>query len=158
MPNKKKSNRSELLKFDLPFVAIVLLALLAVPRVVVHDLHILPLDSTLYKFLAVAPFAAWLAVAIFRKNRRPIHDFMYLGLVFGVLLAVTHQLTWDASWGENLPRLHGNLEGRLNPVVEGLLLRAAAFVSSLFTGALLGVGVAFVAWLSSKVRKSLNLG
>lgn len=147
-----KKNDKQLLKTDIPLAVLVVLALLTVPRVVLHDLHTISLDSPLYTTLAVAPFILWLLVAIFRKNKRPVHDFLVLGLLFGILLAITHQLTWDASWGNNPPHLHGNLEGKLDPTIESLLLRGAAFISSLVTGVIFGGGVALVAWIVAKVR------
>lgn len=141
------------LNTGLPFVLLVILAALAVPRVVVHDLHALPLDSLGYKALIFVPFAVWGLVALFGKSKRPVYDFLVLGLLFGLMLAVTHQITWDAAWGDNPPQLHGNLEGKLDPTVESLILRAAAFVSSLFTGIVLGGAAAIIAWASSKARK-----
>jgi len=138
---------------SLPFILIVVLAALAVPRVVVHDLHILPLDSPSYKALAIVPFLIWGLFAVFGKSKRPVYDFLILGALFGLMLAVTHQITWNASWGGNSPQLHGNLEGKLNPTVESLLLRAATIISSLITGIVFGGIAAMIAWLTSRARK-----
>lgn len=132
---------------------IVILAAIAVPRVVIHDLHILPLDSPGYKALAIVPFVIWGLVALFGKSKRPLYDFLILGIIFGLMLAITHQLTWDTSWGNTPPQLHGNLEGKLDPVVESLLLRTGAFISSLVTGLALGGVTAIIAWVSFRVRK-----
>lgn len=138
---------------SIPFLIIVLLAALAIPRVVIHDLHALPLDSIGYKALAIIPFALWVLVALLGKSKRPVHDFLVLGLVFGLMLAITHQITWDASWGNNPPQLQGNFEGALSPAIESLLIRTSAVFSSLITGLALGGATALIAWGASKVRK-----
>jgi hypothetical protein len=141
---------------SLPILLIIVLAALAVPRAVLHDLHAIPLDSPIYTVLAIVPFAIWALFALLGKSKRPIYDFLVLGIIFGLMLAITHQLTWDASWGGNLPHLHGNLEGKLNPVVESLLLRTAAFISSLLTGVVFGGIVALIAWMTFKTRKQIT--
>ena len=81
---------------------------------------------------------------------------MLIGLAYGLLLALAHQVLWDISWGDNLPRLHGNLEGKLNPAVEALLLRAAAFISSVVTGLVTGLVFGLIATASAKVQDRLN--
>jgi hypothetical protein len=91
--------------------------------------------------------------AIFGKSKRPVFDFLTLGIVFGLMLAVTHQITWDASWGNNPPHLHGSLEGKLDPAIESLLLRTAASISSVVTGIVFGGVAAILALISFKIRK-----
>ena len=142
-------------KPDLSMVAIFILALLAIPRVVFHDLRIVPLDSLVYTIAAIAPFVIWLGFALFRKNKRPFRDFLIVGLTFGLLLAATHQLLWSASWGENLPHVGGNLAGKLSPGVEEIVLRVAALISSLLTGAVAGVVLGAVATVAAKVRSRI---
>lgn len=141
------------LKTSLPILVIVLLAALAVPRVVMHDLHTVPLDSPIYLVFAIVPFAIWMLFALSGRSKRPIYDFMVLGIIFGLMLAITHQLTWDASWGSNPPQLQGNLDGKIDPAVEGLLLRAATFVSSFMTGVVVGGITAAIAWAATRVRR-----
>lgn len=125
-----------------------MLAILGLPRVVVHDLHLFDLESIPYKILAIVPFVTWGLYALFGKSKRPIYDFMLLGLIFGLMLAVTHQLTWDASWGSNPPQLHGNLEDTFDPMIESVLLRSAAFISSILSGMMFGGVCALVALAS----------
>lgn len=144
------------LKTDIPFWIIVVLALLAIPRVFIHDLHLLPLDSSIYRLLALGPLVGWVLLATLRNNKRPVYDFIILGLVFGLLLAITHQLTWEASWGDNPPQLHGNLAGQLDPTIEGLLLRGAAVISSLVTGVVFGCIVALIAWVTTTMRRVIS--
>jgi len=139
-------------KNGLPFPVIVFLAMLAVPRVFVHDLKLVPIDSFWYTVLAVGPLLIWLGVAIFVKMKRPAYDFLVLGIVFGILLAVTHQLTWNASWGATLPHIGGTFAGRLSPGMESLVLRSAAVISSLVTGVVFGALFALLAAVVSKLR------
>lgn len=137
-----------LLKTDLPFVAVLILALLAVPRVIIHDLHLADLNSVPYKVLATVPFLIWLGVAILRKSRSPMKDFLVLGVVFGSLLAITHQLLWDSA----LTTATVNMSIDLDPSVEQAVLRTAAVISSLLTGVTVGGFFGFVAWVANQIR------
>lgn len=139
----------------MPFVQIILLAALGVPRVVLHDLRLVSFDSPIYKVFAVGPLLIWLLFAIFRKTKTPFKDFLLLGLMFGLLLGITHQITWATSWGDNVPHLHGNFEGKLDPVIESLILRAAAFISSIFTGLFAGVLFGGIAVISQKTAEAI---
>ena len=137
---------------QIPLNVLVILALLALPRVIMHDLRIIPLDSALYKFFAVTPFLIWLGFAVMAKTSRPFKDFLTLGIIFGIFLAITHQITWDAAWGDNLPNLGGNLEGKLSYSTEKFIIRVGAFFSSLTTGAILGIIFGGVATLAHNMR------
>lgn len=141
-----------LVKTDLSFVVIFILAALAVPRVILHDLHLIDLESFPYKIMATIPFLVWLGVALFRKTTRPFADFLTLGVVFGLLLALTHQILWTASWQAAPPQLHTELD----PVVEEIILRVAAAISSVLTGIMLGAVFGLVAWVSSEIRAKLK--
>jgi hypothetical protein len=143
---------------DLPLLYIVLLAALTLPRVVIHDLGLIEIDSPVYTALAVAPLLIWLLVAVFRKTQRPIFDFLVLGLAYGVFLGLTHQILWDASWGGNPPHIGGNLTGKFSPIVESLILRAFALGSSVATGLVFGAAFGLVAFLATKVRNRHVLG
>jgi hypothetical protein len=138
---------------DLPLLYIVLLAALTLPRVVVHDLGMIAIDSPLYTTLAVAPLLVWLLVAIFRRTQRPLVDFMVLGVAYGVFLGLTHQILWDASWGDNPPHIGGNLTGKFSPLAESVILRAFALGSSIITGVVFGAAFGLVAVLATKFRE-----
>lgn len=141
------------LRPDLSLTVIFALAALAAPRVIMHDLRLVPFDSPLYRLFAVGPLLVWLLVAVLHRTKKPWQDFIMLGLVFGLLLGAIHQITWVASWDNNLPQLHGNLEGKLDPAVEGLILRTAAYISSIMTGLFTGVILGGIAWIANKLRK-----
>lgn len=139
-------------KTDIPLWILVLLALISVPRVIVHDLDILPLDSVLYQFMAIIPLAIYLGLAILRHNKRPIYDFLVLGLFYGVFLATIHLVLWDASWGNNPPTLGDKLEGVLDPAAEIALFKAAVLHSSIVTGIVLGGVFGLIALTAQKIR------
>jgi hypothetical protein len=91
---------------DLPTKLMALLIALGVPRTVLADLDIVPPESgLLYYFLALMPFAAWLAVAIVRRSRRPFRDHLMVGVLYGLSLVVIHQVLWGVgpSLGHNPP-------------------------------------------------------
>ena len=139
---------------SIPLLVLMGLALLAIPRVVVHDLKLLPLDSLPYIALAVGPLLVWLGVAALWQTSRPWRDFLVLGLGFGILLGLTHQILWEVSWGDNMPHIGGNMAGKLSPGVEELVLRAFAFGSSLMTGLVFGAPFGLVALVASRLRRS----
>lgn len=112
------------------------LAALGVPRVVAHDLDLVgPLANSVLVFL---PLAIWLAVALWRRVPHPFRTLLVVGLFYGALVAVTHQVLWTHSFDGDPPALGGNLRDTLPPTWEAVVLRAFAFASSLFTGAFVG--------------------
>ena len=140
------------LKTCLPFLSILVLAAIAVPRVIIHDLHLADLDSVPYKILATVPFLIWFGVAVFRKTTKPLADFLVLGLVFGILLAITHQLLWHSALNGQLPQLNTTLD----PAAQEIVLRIAAVLSSILTGAIIGAFFGCIAELSTAIRKKLK--
>jgi hypothetical protein len=137
----------------LTLVQIILLAVLTLPRVVVHDLRLIAIDAPAYTALAVIPLLVWLLVAIFRKTQRPLLDFVVLGLAYGLLLGLTHQILWDASWGGDSPHIGGNLAGTFSPLTENLILRSFAIASSIVTGLAFGLAFGLLAVLAAKLRE-----
>lgn len=134
-------------RLGLPVVGIIGLALLGVPRVVAHDLDLVGAVGN--AFLVWAPLTVWVAVALWRRVPNPLLTLVAVGAAYGVLLAVTHQVTW--AWAfDTPPALGGNLEGALPPAAEELLMRGFSFVSSLVVGTLVGTGCGVVAWLVSR--------
>ncbi|NRQ33065.1 hypothetical protein HII36_14620 [Nonomuraea sp. NN258] len=129
--------------------AILGLAALGVPRVVAHDLRLA--GPAVNALLVFVPIAVWAAVVLWRRVPNPFLTLLAVGAVHGVLLGVTHQLLWDASFGGEPPRLGGTLAGALSPAAEGLLLRGFALLSSLATGLGTGAAVGAAAWVISRI-------
>jgi len=131
----RNAGKGRLLGLSLPWIAG--LALLGVPRVVAHDLG--PPPQAVNLVLVLAPIAAWIAVALWKRVPNPLVTLLAVGLVYGVLLGAVHQVLWTQAFADGAPALGGNLAGTLSPAAEDLLLRGAAMVSSLFTGVLVGL-------------------
>lgn len=129
--------------------AVLALALLGVPRVVAHDLG--PVGGVANALLVFVPIAVWLGVVVWRQAPRPFLTLLVIGLVYGVLVGLTHQLLWPWAF-ETPPRLGGNLAGTLSPMVESVVLRLVAFGSSVLTGLGVGALVGVVGWAALRVR------
>ncbi|MEU8257051.1 hypothetical protein AB0C06_22615 [Micromonospora inaquosa] len=126
--------------------ALVALAGLAAPRVVLHDLHVVEEGQPAAVLLAVVPLICWVVAVLWRRPPRPFLTVLAIGAIHGVLLAVGHQILWDEAFGATGPRL-----GDFDPRVQEAILRLAAVFSSLVTGVLTGVVTGAVAVVLSRV-------
>lgn len=130
-------------------LGIAALAALGVPRAVAHDLELVgPVINALLVFV---PIAVWLAVVLWKRVPNQFLTLLAIGVVYGVLLAVTHQVFWGQSFAGSPPSLGGNLAGSLSPAVEGVVLRIFAFFSSVLTGAAVGAATGAVGWLVGRL-------
>ncbi|WP_291794674.1 MULTISPECIES: hypothetical protein [Brevibacterium] len=120
------------------------LALLGAPRVILHDLHILEEGTALNALFVYVPVLVWVAAVLFLRIRRPFLTLLLVGAVYGVLLAVIHQIFWTTAFPAGAPRLGGNLT-ELAPAAQNLILRGFAVLSSLVTGTLVGAVCGLVA-------------
>jgi hypothetical protein len=132
--------------------AVVGLALLAAPRIVLHDLDLIQEGSVVNAVLTFVPPAAWIAVVVWKRVPNPVLTLLAVGLCYGVLLLVFHQLLWSTGFGDNPPRLGGNLGG-LDPAAQALIIRSFAGVSSLVTGTAVGAISGLLAWGLSKLLR-----
>jgi len=94
---------------------IILLAALAAIRVPLHDLGIVSEGSVVAGLLVFVPLAIWLIVVLRRRVPNPLLALTAVGVAYGVMLAVVHQLLWVAAYDGSPPILGGNLEGRARP-------------------------------------------
>ena len=130
------------------------LALLGVPRVVAHDLDLVgPMVNALLVFV---PIAVWIGFVLAARVPNPFVALLAVGVVYGVLLGVTHQLLWAEANASDPPRLGGTLTGVLPPAGEAVLLRVFAFGSSLFTGAFTGVATGAAGRLLARIVPGLR--
>jgi hypothetical protein len=141
-------------KLGLSVPVVILLAAIAVVRVPLHDLDVVPEGSVVAGLLVFVPLAIWLVVVLRRRVPNPLLALTPVGLVYGVMLAVCHQLFWTVAFDGNMPSLGGNLEGVFAPGLEEVLFRVSAFVSSVVTGTVLGAIVGFVAWAIERLRRT----
>lgn len=129
----------------LPIIAIIGLALLAAPRVVLHDLGLITEETLLNAVFVFIPPAVWIAVVLIKRIPKPFLTLLVVGAFYGVFLALGHQLLWDASFGGNPPSLGGNLTN-VDPGIQSVILRSFAAVSSMFTGVIVGAITGLIAW------------
>ena len=159
MDHPKPPGRAQLARarLGLPLIAIVGLALLAAPRVVLHDLDIIHEGTAVNALFVFVPPVVWIMTALVARVPNPLITLLAVGLCYGVLLAVGHQILWTPSLDGSPPRLGGNLAG-LDPSVQTLLFRAFATVSSLLTGVVVGALSGFLAWCLKAVIRRLQNG
>ncbi|WP_262847667.1 hypothetical protein [Mumia quercus] len=136
----------------LPVWGLLLLAALALPRAVVHDLGV-DVGPVVNAVLALAPPAVWVLVALRARVPSPVTTLVVVGALYGIGLGVEHNLLWDEVFEES-PRLGGSFEGDLSPGAEETVMRVVTFASSVFTGALVGLVAGLVATLLRRVGGS----
>lgn len=125
-------------RLGLPIWQIAGLAALAMPRVFVHDAGV-AVPGLVQGLLVFGPPLVWLVVAVVRRIPSPVVTLLAIGGLYGVGLAIVHNLFWSDVFSERPPALGGNLAGTLAPGTEELVFRVAASVSSLFTGFVVGL-------------------
>ena len=138
-------------RLGLSLPAILLLAALCIPRIVVHDLELA--GSLVHAVLTVGPPIVWIVVALTARVPRPLLTLTVVGLVYGVLLAAGHQLFWSEIFDGDPPRLGGNLADSPDWVHEAVM-RGATVVSSLVTGTLVGVVSGLIATGLARLRRT----
>jgi hypothetical protein len=139
-------------RVGLPLPVVAALAALAVPRAALHDLD---LGGTgLTAALALGPPAVWIAVALVARVPRPLITLGAVGVAYGVLLAITHQVLWVEAFDGDPPRLGGNLADAPG-WAHSVVTRGGAVVSSIVTGTLVGVAAGVVATLLARARPAV---
>lgn len=133
------------------------LALLAVPRAALHDLDLVHEGTLVNLLLVFVPLIVWIAVVLGARVGRPFTTLLAVGGVYGVLLAVTHQLLWTIGMDDAPLRLGGNLAG-LSPGIREAIFRVAGVFSSLGTGLVVGAVVGAVALGVSVVARRAGRG
>ena len=131
---------------DLPIWLMLVLLSLGLPRTVLADLGVIaPEGSWFYYVLALTPFVVWLAIAVFRPSRRPFLDFLVLGLLYGLSLAVVHQLFLHVgdSLGHNPPTGALNFAERFSSSLREVTIRAYTVLIAMIIGVGTGLVVAF---------------
>ncbi len=136
-------------RIGLPLSAAFALALLAVPRVILHDLDLIEEGTFVNALFVFIPPLVWIGVAVLRKIHRPIQTLLVVGVFYGVLLAVGHQILWNIN-SDDPVTLGGNLVD-LDPDFQTVIIRVFAAISSVVTGSLVGVAAGVVAWALIKI-------
>ncbi len=136
--------------------AITLLAAIAAIRVPLHDLGIVSEGGFVNSLLVFVPLAIWMIVVLLRQVPNPFLALTAVGVAYGVMLAVIHQLLWTAAYDGSPPSLGGNLEGVLAPGLEAVIFRTSAFLSSIITGTVVGAVVGAIAWVIERIAACLT--
>jgi len=131
-------------------LALIGLALLAVPRVILHDLGVFEEGTFVNLILVFAPPVIWLLVVLGHRLPNPFPPLLIIGVLYGAFLAITHQLLWGVSFAGDPPRLGGNLSD-LPPLGHAVITRGAAVFSSLITGVMVGAVTGLVGWLVARL-------
>ena len=134
------------------------LALLGIPRVVAHDLDLVAPGSLVNLVLAVGPPVAWILVVLLARDPKPFVALLVVGIVYGVLLAVAHQLTWTHAWDGHPPGLGDSLDDILPAGAESIVVGSFAFLSSVATGVLVGAVTGLVGWLVDRMWEHRSPG
>jgi hypothetical protein len=119
-------------------VVTVVLASLATPRVVLHDLDVIDEGHAPNALLVFGPSSVWIATALVWQIANPLRALVWVGAAYGVMLAVLHQILWNRAFGNDPPRLGGKLEGELPEAIEGIIIRGFAVGSGIATGLAVG--------------------
>src|SRR5699024_8449569 len=96
-------------RLGMPLLAIIALALLAAPRVILHDLGIIQEGTAINALFVFLPPLVWLVVALTARVPNVFLTIFAIGICYAVFLAVGHQLTWGVVVADDPPRLGGNL-------------------------------------------------
>ncbi|TDD74296.1 hypothetical protein E1293_29735 [Actinomadura darangshiensis] len=131
------------------------LVAIALPRTILADLDVVqPESGLLYYFLALTPFVVWLGVAVLRATRKPITDFLVLGALYGLSLAVVHQVLWDAGAGLGHEPSAGavSFADDFGSGFHELALRGYTIMIAMMIGVGSGLVAAIVAFAAKPVR------
>ena len=150
MSTRSPSSRRSRLGLSWPII--LLLSALAVPRVVTHDLKIFPAGTLPNALLVFVPLIIWIVVAVASRVPNPFLTVLVIGVCYAVALAIGHQLLWSHAMAGTEMKLGGNLAD-LNPQLQQVVFRFAAFISSLVTGTVVGAVTGAVAWLISRLLR-----
>ncbi|TWD82206.1 hypothetical protein FB561_3334 [Kribbella amoyensis] len=146
----RSETRTDRSKLGLPVWALAALALLAAPRVALHDLGV-AVTGPLAGLLAIGPALIWIVAAVRSKALWPWATGLVIGAFYGCILAIGHNLFWDKAFADGPPKLGGNLENRMPAGAEEVVMRIAASFSSVFTGIAVGLLCGLVATVIQRI-------
>lgn len=141
----------------LPLWALCTMALLGVPRVILHDLGVIGEGTAPNLLLVVVPPLVWIVVVVVARAPRPLLTLLVTGALYGVLLALVHQLLWGAAFPGGAPALGGNLAD-LDPRLQAVIVRGAAALSSVLTGVVVGALTGLLAEAVRAVTRAAGTG
>ena len=129
---------------------LILLAALAAPRVILHDLGLIGEGTFVNALFVFVPPLVWIAVVLGRRAPNPFVTLLVVGALYGLMLVIGHQVLWNVAWEGEPPRLGGSLSA-LPPLAHEVITRGAAVVSGLVTGTVVGALAGLVALAGSRI-------
>ncbi|HIW90651.1 MAG TPA: hypothetical protein H9870_03185 [Candidatus Corynebacterium avicola] len=151
--NNSTIDQSTPLGFSVP--VLVLLAALGAPRVVLHDLDVIHEGTFLNSLFVFVPPLIWIIATVAARIPRPFLTNIVVGVLYGAFLLLGHQIFWDSAFGGDPPALGGNLSD-IDPVIEDVILRVFSGLSSLVTGAVVGVVTGAVAAIAARLLRTIG--
>ena len=137
------NRRERALGFSWP--ALVGLAALAVPRVVLHDLRVIEEGTFVNGLFVFVPLACWIAAVLWRRPPHPFRTVVVIGAIYGVFLAAGHMLFWDTAFdGGPFEDVDSSQEAAL---------RGQVVVTSVLTGTAVGVITGAVALIFLRLTR-----
>lgn len=137
---------------DMALWLVVVLVVIMLPRGILNDMNIVAEGTLGYYVLALTPFAVWLAVAVFRKTKKPMRDFTVLGVLYGVFLGLTHLMFWGISWSHHPPGIATTLADKVDPALGTLVAQGVTFSISLAIGLGAGLIYGLIAVVAMRLR------
>lgn len=158
MNTESLSNQTQPTSQRQPFLGLGLLgviglALVGAPRIVLHDLDVIHEGTFVNMLFVVIPLLVWFAVVYVKRVRTPFLTLLAVGVCYGILLAVIHQLLWNIAIDE-VPTLGGNLSD-LDAGTQEVIIRSFAVGSGVVTGTVVGAVVGLITWGIMKVTGRL---
>lgn len=130
-------------------MGIIGLALLGAPRVVLHDLDVIHEGTFVNMLFVVIPLLVWFAVIYVKRVRTPFLTLLAVGMCYGILIALIHQMLWNVALDE-APQLGGNLE-EMSAGAQEVIIRSFSAVSGFITGTIVGAVVGLITWGIMKI-------
>lgn len=138
-------------KLGIGIFELVALSLLGLPRVILHDLSVIEEGTFFNSLLVFIPVIVWILYILRKRVKAPFLAMLLLCIIYGMILGITHQVLWTQSFPEGV-QLGGNLS-ELPVAATNTIIRGFAFLSSMTTGAVMGLVLGTVTWI---LNQSLN--
>jgi hypothetical protein len=141
-----KKNLTSKLPLGLTWTAVITLALLGIPRVVVQDFRLIENQPYLNALLSLAPGAIWVYYLLHKKIAHTLNTMLAVGLAYGAMAGIVHQLAWSGLWGDAQTSVFASIIPRFYNLISSL-------VSGLVIGATLGVAALFLKYMMGESAK-----
>jgi hypothetical protein len=141
-----KRNLTSKLPLGLSWTAIIFLAALAIPKVVVQDFRLAENQPYLNALLSLGPGIIWVVYLLRKKVPHTFNTMLAIGLAYGVMLGLVHQLAWNSIWGDSQIQALASIAPRFSSLISSI-------VTGLVIGAVLGAAAIFLKFLVSESAK-----